>query len=212
MRCEGEEGVIRAKVYAGSMIKIAVLVVAFSAILVGMASAEEVDIDPVHQTIPYSPNDITYEVNVSDITDTDPHSISATIFRPEGNEWQNDLEFYFTYKDEAGNTLPGHNVQLNTSDNSGWLSSGSKWHWGDASGSFDDPAWQKLILKVRAVPEEAPQGQLYRFSIRDESEEDYACGTTAGTSIPEFMTIAIPLATTIGIAFFMFRRRASKKH
>jgi len=86
MRCKEKEGGIRTKVYAGSMIKIAILVVAFSAILVGMASAEEVDIDPVHQTIPYSPNDITYEVNVSDITDTAPHSISATIFMPKNNE------------------------------------------------------------------------------------------------------------------------------
>jgi len=197
MRCEGEEGVIRAKVYAGSMIKIAVLVVAFSAILVGMASAESMGVSPKNLTILYAPEFATYTVSITGISNTSAsHNISATIKGAEPPGTTTDLEFSFS--------------NPTTGASSGWMESGGIWNWGTPSGDS-----QTLYMHVRAKST-APQGNGYLLLIEDKGGDlfgatEEAGATTVGYSIPEFTTVAIPLGIALLFAVLFFKRKGARE-
>lgn len=147
---------------------------------------------PAPVLIPYSDPGSVRTINITLITNlTEEHLIKGTILN--AGVFSDDLLFKFS----------------NGSDTSSWLESGTNWNWGVPSNNY-----QIITMWVKAKPE-ALQNQLYGINIYD------AGGTNGGiledsqatefqTSIPEFATVAIPIAAVLGLVFF-FQQRKNKK-
>jgi len=184
--------------YIDFVVKTTILLVAFSAIMSGIASAEcpeLIHIEPSSAIIPYDPGFVTYSVSVYNITNTTAtHEIKATV-TGWGSGSADDLRFRFTNE---------------TGASSGWLSSGESWNWGTPQTGRDE----NLMMDVKAVSS-APPNNEYLIKVNDTGGEysggsEKASGTTMGTSIPEFATIAIPVAIALIGAFFFMRRRKER--
>jgi len=185
--------------YIDFVVKTTILLVAFSAIMSGIASAEcpeLIDIEPSSAIILYDPEFVTYSVDVYNITNTTAtHEINATVIG-WGSGSADDLRFRFTNE---------------TGASSGWLSSGESWNWGTPQSG---PNYEKLTMDVKAVSS-APPNNEYLIEVNDIGGEysggsEKASGTTMGTSIPEFATVAIPVAIALIGAFFFMRRRKER--
>jgi hypothetical protein len=159
---------------------------------IAAANPENLYVEPGPKDIPYSPNSVTFDVRVYDIEDTTvTHDIKATVYYTGAGGSVSDLQFKFT--DEEGLT-------------SGWKESGGTWNWGTPVSGNDE----KLILEVRAKST-APPNTLYRFELIDCSQVERSSGTTRGTTIPEFATIAIPVAAILGLVLFFNHRKHKKE-
>lgn len=146
------------------------------------------------QTIPYDPNYVTYNVNISGIGNTTAtHNINATVIGGDVGWSADHLEFRFTNE---------------TSTSSSWITSGIDWNWGTPQDGDDE----NLTMDVRAVSGASPNCG-YTIKVTDVGGElmnasETANGTVTGTSIPEFATIAIPVAIALlGALLFMRRRK-----
>ena len=162
-------------------------------VMTGLAAAgdENLYVEPGPKTIPYCPDSVTYDVRVYDILNlTADHCIKATI---RDSDRYTHLMFKFT--NETGAT-------------SGWIESGVYWNWGKPNSGNDE----NLSLEVCANSS-APQNTGYLFEVFDTggtifAGPETASGTTMGTTIPEFATIAIPVAAILGLVlFYNYRKR-----
>ena len=190
MRCEGEEGVIRAKVYAGSMIKIAVLVVAFSAIMVGTIQSalaiKGISKIPSNMTLNIGETG-SFTVNVTPDHNTSNGLISVNIDPEESG-------FSIEIKDEAGNTLASGDGNGTVANNSISYSSGT----------------QKTFY-VDVTNNNVVGDYGIRFLANDTTSK-WTHGQIWAplTGIPEFATVAIPVAIALIGAFFFMRRRKER--
>lgn len=184
------------------LIKLGILTIAL-AMVVGVATAApaEVRITPEHAAIPYAPGYVTYNVDVYDIFEPDEdRAITANVVSgPEGMITH--LEFRFTNSVNA---------------NSGWKGHGQSWTWGKPQNTYYSSeygmtlGYENLTMDVRAVVGTAPENVEYVIKVDDVScgMWDAAYGTTSGSSIPEFTTIAGPVAAIMGLfLFFNYRKR-----
>ena len=154
-------------------------------VLVNGVSAENMGVFPIHQNIPYAENFATYTVRIYDISQISEHTINATI-KVWGSGADTDLLFKFE----------------NSTASSGWLGSGDDWNWGTPTGSEETI---KMYVKAKLT---APQNNNYRFIIQDLSGASESAGATvAGSSIPEFPTIAIPTSIALLFVVFYWRKR-----
>ena len=186
--------------------KMAILVIAL-AMVVGVAAAapSQMRIEPQDATIPYDPDFVTYTVDVYDIYEPDiERRVIVTVDNCPGGDPM-DLRFMFTNRSDTGVSSP-------------WLSHGDTWNWGKPQGSHPTSGYgyENLTMKVKAVS--GPEGTKYLINLTDRSfspseygDHDTADGTTWATSIPEFATIAIPVATILGLLFFFNHRKRRKE-
>lgn len=184
------------------LIKLGILTIAL-AMVVGVAAAApaEVKITPQHADIPYEPGYVTYNVEVYDILDPDENrEIVANIASPIGMETH--LQFKFT----------------NSTEDSGWIGQGVSWIWGKPRHTYvKEDGWtygsENLWMDVRAVMG-TPENVEYLIEVDDVScgSWDEAYGTTYGSSIPEFTTIAGPVGAIMGLfLFFNYRKRRKEQ-
>jgi hypothetical protein len=149
-------------------------------------SAENMDIDPSYQQIPYADEFATYYVKIYSIQEAGiEHTIEVNM-RVWGSGRKDDLEFQFT--NSAGVS-------------SAWLESGGKWNWGVPTGNEET-----IKMRVRAKLG-APENNNYRFFVRDLSGAGESAGATViGNSIPEFTTVAVPVGIALLFAMLYFRK------
>ncbi len=166
--------------------------------LTGIAAADEptdehISISPLG-TLPiaFSPSYTTTTVTIANIFDlASTHTIVATTLGAAAPGTVADLEYSW----DGGST---------------WIGSGTGFGWGPAGTSP-----QSLTLLIRAKPG-SPTNNYYDIKIDDiggslpagSAETDAL--TTAGQTIPEFATVAIPIAAVLGLVFF-FQQRKNKK-
>ena len=173
--------------------------------MTGIAVAESIGIVPVIQPLQpdQSPPDggySTYTVSVTGISYAaggNDHTIKAVTTAVAGGGSLDDLRFNFTHG----------------TSNSGWINSSDTWAWND--GGYT-PA--SLILDVMDTSSVGVGDVTYQFKVYDSynlpsfSISDTASGTAYGTgSIPEFATIAIPVASILGLLFFFNHRKHKKE-
>ena len=186
------------------LIKIGILAIVL-AMMVGLANASpaQVKITPENAMIPYEPNYVSYSVDVYDVYDAgEERGIIATVASgPSGKEGH--LKFKFTNS---------------TGATSGWITPGTSWKWGKPQNTHacidgDDNicGYENLTMDVMAVST-APPDVEYGLKVEDFSYGtwDDAFGSTYGTSVPEFATVAIPVATVLGLLFFFNYRKQRK--
>ena len=169
--------------------------------VIGIAAAEPESIEPdpeeYNYDIPTDGTSITIVLKVQGFTSGwepgQSHSMTAfTAGASAGHE--GDLRYIFTCK---------------TGEPSEWLTSGEIFQWTDNS----DPDYVTLKIKALGNP---PAGVDYDITIEDEwvvgepSQVDFGACTIFLEAIPEFTTIALPIATVLGLMFF-FKRRAQRK-
>lgn len=182
------------------LIKLGILTIAL-AMVVGVATAAPADvkITPQNADIPYEPGYVTYNVEVYDILDPDENrAIVATIVDPTGMTTGH-LQFRFT----------------NSTSASDWRVHGQSWTWGKPQNIYYENGeirgYEDLTMEVRALVGIAPENVEYVLRVEDISlggEWDTAYGTTFGSSIPEFTTIAGPVGAIMGLfLFFNYRKR-----
>ena len=166
--------------------------------LMGTATAEDesMEITPTSATIPYDPSYFSYSVRIYNISNTTAtHEINATVIGGDPGWSADHLRFRFTNETDA---------------DSGWITSGTNWNWGTPLTGDDE----NLRMDVKAVSG-APQGCNYTIKVTDVGGKIWGAaettwGTVVGTSIPEFATIAIPVAIALLGAFFFMRRRKER--
>jgi hypothetical protein len=180
--------------------KLGILTIAL-AMVVGVATAAPamVKITPQHADIPYDPGYVTYNVDVYEIFDPgEDRAIVANVFSgPTGMTTH--LKFRFT------NSLAA---------NSGWIKPGKSWNWGKPQHTYEEYdmtlGYENLTMDVKALTI-APGNSKYGLQVVDidpGSWDDKAEGTTYGSSIPEFTTIAGPVGAIMGLfLFFNYRKR-----
>jgi len=172
------------------------LVIVVMAIGTVSAGDELISISPDSQTILYDPDHVTYDIKVYKILNTSAtHEIKATV-TGWGSGSADDLRFRFTNE---------------TGASSGWLSSGESWNWGTPQTGRDE----NLSMDVKAVSG-APPNNAYLIEVKDKGgmiagASESASGTTTGTSIPEFTTIAIPVGIALLSAMFFLNRAKGKR-
>ena len=162
-----------------------VLIVLMSTIGFASAAFNMVITDPPGGTT-ITPGDaagIDYKVTLSDVAALD-HKINVTV---DIGSTASDLEFYFT----------------NGTTNSGWIAAGTYYMWQDSASPQD------ITMKVRAVnaPVDALGSEYILTVMADDLPGWTASATTATTTIPEFPTIALPIAAILGLAFIFQRRK-----
>jgi hypothetical protein len=91
---------------------------------------------------------------------------------------------------------------------SGWLTSGTSWTWIDGGDTSDSLTLD--VMNTGTAPD-----IKYQFRLDDSypigDGFDTAQGTSYGTSIPEFATIAIPVAAILGLVLFFNHRKRRKE-
>jgi len=171
-------------------VKIAILVVAFSAILVGtMQSAlgiKEITETPLNMTLNIGETDF-FTVNVTPDHNTSNGLISVDIDPDESG-------FSIEIKDEAGNTLASGDGNGTVANNSISYSSGT----------------QKTFY-VDVTNNNVVGNYGIRFLANDTASRWTEGQIWAPlTGIPEFVTVAIPVAIALIGAFFFMRRRKER--
>ena len=158
-------------------------------VLVSGVSAENMDIDPSYQQIPYAGEFATYGVRIYDIHQPGEHTIKVST-RAWGLGEKDDLEFKF----ERGTA------------SSGWLESGNAWNWGTPTENEET-----IEMHVRAKSG-APENNNYRLFVEDLSgASESAAATVIGHSIPEFTTLAVPVGIALLFAMLYFRKRGGER-
>ena len=181
----------------------AVFITATAMTGLAVASPESIGVSPGNQPLdlnqnPSSGTYSTYSIAVSDIqplSGGNTHTIKATttlIVSGAGN--LNDLMFRFNHAGEAPST---------------WLLSGNTYTWTDGGGTTDS-----LTLDVMNTG--SAENTKYQFKVYDShpigAGSDTGEGTVYGTSsIPEFATIAIPVAAILGLVLFFNHRKHKKE-
>lgn len=175
------------KIVSGIVCVIAIVAVC------SIGSAEWMEISPPNNIIPIDGTPSSnYTITLHNITKSDTHSIRAYITSLPMGGSLSDLQFKF----------------FNSTSNSSWLSHKQSWNWGDPSLTIP-PNEYTLNLQVRANPSSTPPPNAeYIFAIIDSSGAgEHAAGTTSGTTIPEFPSVALAIAITLGIGLIMYRRK-----
>lgn len=159
-------------------------------VLVSGVSAENMNIDPSYQQIPYADEFATYDVRVYDIQKPGEHTIKASIKVWGSGGSNTDLQFKFT--NSAGVS-------------SVWLESEDTWEWGTPTGNEET-----IKMHVRATSG-APENNEYRLFVEDMSgASESAAATIIGHSIPEFTTLAVPVGIALLFAMLYFRKRGGE--
>ena len=176
------------KMRKANVITALVLTVVMIAAMTGIAAAENMGISaPSPSEVTPGGPAISYTITMDDFIDTsNAHTIYATVVSGTAT----DLQFQFEWG----------------ASSSGWLDSGSThvWTWGPPS---SDPDTLTLNVKAVATPTDSV-GTTYIFKVYDsDGAYDDAHATTKSTSIPEFATIAIPVASILGLLFFFNHRK-----
>ena len=186
---------------------IALLVVALS---VSMAAAgpEYVVVSPGDQQLTPGQSTpdgtyATYNIAVtwipSDGTNSNTHTMYAdTVYIVSGAGNLNDLMFRFHHAGEPS---------------SGWLTTAQTYQWhDDQTAAVDEFTSDSLTVDV--LDTGTAENCKYRFKVHDSlpypgsgGGTDSACGTSYGTSIPEFTTLAIPVVALLGLVLFMRRKK-----
>ena len=173
-----------------------------AAAMTGIAAADPQSVAPASglydYEIPTDGTSVTVELEIrgyiGDWTAGQIHTIKAiTAGAPAGHE--GDLQYMFTTETGA--------------EQSGWLESGVEFLWTDNS----DPDFVTLEIKAVGDP---PTGINYGIRVEDEWTSpaggvDFGACTIYGESIPEFTTIAIPVASILGLLFYFNHRKHRKE-
>lgn len=167
------------------LIKSSILLVALIAIMGTAAAAYNMAITDPASTV-LTPGDATgidYTIALTGNPNLG-HTVEASVTTGTAS----DLEFRFL--DSQGG-------------DSGWIAAGAQHTWSDAATA------QAMTMKVRAISTPTdPQGTVYSFTvIADTTASQSASASTTSTSIPEFPTIALPIAAILGLAFYFQRRK-----
>jgi hypothetical protein len=190
----------RRKMRKAELTTIFALSVVMLGAMVGFAYAES--IKPASEIYNYNiPNDgtpIAIALKItgfgSSWTSGQSHTISATTTWGGDGGFTDDLQYRFT--GETG--VP-----------SNWLSSGGTVEWTDNS----DPDFVTLEIKALGP---SPAGSKYNIRIDDSWDRgsgrlDIGGCTIRVETIPEFATIAVPVAAILGLLFFFNQRRHTKE-
>jgi hypothetical protein len=172
-----------------------------AAAMTGIAAADPQSVEPVsgyNYDIPTDGTPVTVTLKIGgyfpDWTAGQIHTIKAIMaWAPPGHI--GDLRYRFT--NETGD------------EQSGWLKSGELFDWTDNS----DPDYVTLEIKAVGNP---PTGINYDIRVDDEWTSpaggvDFGACTIQGESIPEFATIAIPVASILGLLFYFNHRKHRKE-
>ena len=172
-----------------------------AAAMTGIAAADPQSVEPESGVYDYDiPTDgtpVTVKLEISgyigDWTAGQTHTISATTTWATTDDHINDLQYRFT----GGGVL------------SDWLSSGGTFQWTDDT----DPDYVTLEIRAEGNP---PTHIEYNIRVDDEwtspaSGVDFGACTIYGESIPEFATIAIPVASILGLLFYFNHRKHRKE-
>ena len=173
------------------------LTVVMLAAMAGIAAAnpENVVVTPANQQLdlgqtPTSGTFTTYNIAVSQIkVGGNTHTIYGnTTLIVAGAGSLGDLMFRFNHGTAQ----------------SGWLSNTQTWTWTD--GGSDTDSLTVDVMNTGSAPDTEYQFRVYD-SYPIGTGYDSAHGTTYGTSIPEFATIAIPVAAILGLVLFFNHRK-----
>jgi hypothetical protein len=186
------------------------LTVVMLAMMAGLAMAnpENIAITPGNQNIQpgQSTSDpgalySTYTIKVTEIIqDSTPvgntHAIGVTdVAVVTGTGSPSDLRYRFHYG----------------GSNSLWVEKGlaNSWQW-------DDGGNTAATLTMDVLDIGTSTDAVYRFKVRDEflthwGSEDEGLATAYGSAIPEFTTIAIPVASILGLLFYFNHRKRRKE-
>ena len=176
--------------------KIKILIVAALLVAsIGFASATEyeMDITSPSSTILYkepSANILEYTIDLTNVASTagDLHNISVYVAGGSSA----DLLFKF--------------IDPNSGESS-WIGAESLYAWTNASSA------QTLTMKVKLIPiPTSPAGTTYTMTVQADGEppsgeHPLASATTYVTGVPEFPSIALPIAAILGLAFIFQRRK-----
>jgi len=186
----------KAKVITALALTVVMLVV-----MTGLAAADDEYIVPSDSypkiNIDHTPTTVT--LSISDFrpgwTAGQIHTISATTTAATNGGATTDLEYMFTH----GTT------------NSSWLNSGATWNWTDTS----DP--DTVTLQIRVKPAATPPvGAMYDIRLNDQWTDangnvDLGAITIFGSAIPEFVTIALPALSILGLFLFYSHRKRKEE-
>ncbi|MDD5616171.1 MAG: PEF-CTERM sorting domain-containing protein [Candidatus Methanoperedens sp.] len=159
-----------------------------------VVSPADQDLQP-SQSLPggsFATYNIAVSLIIANVSSGNTHTINATTTGVVGGGTTADLMYRF------------HFGALSST----WLSSGVSWTWTDSKGTSDS-------LTVDVMDTGSALNTKYQFKVYDiyttnTGLSDDARATVYGTSIPEFATVAIPIAAVLGLVFF-FQQRKNKK-
>ena len=160
--------------------------------LVGMIGTAAADNMVVDDSIPYNmvPGGPTVKVDI-DITDIiayGAHSITATVHPISGSD-PNNVELYIVHP-----SVPSTSATALQTVTFSWTT--------------DNTPNDKLELYIKSIPG-TPAGQNYTISIVDLGLDPVTinAATIQGNTIPEFPTIALPIAAILGLMFIISSRK-----
>jgi hypothetical protein len=169
-----------------------------------VATPSDPDLTPGQSITDSAPAFTTYTMIISDIgteSIANLHTIhSTTTGIVYGTGTTSDLYYRFHYG----------------ASSSGWLFTGQAWTWTDTActGTPCLPNRITKTLTVDVLDAGTALNTEYQFKIYDQYQYvsliDDAMGTVYGTSIPEFPTVALPVAAVIGLVF-LFQNKKKKE-
>ncbi len=171
-----------------------VLTAVMLTVMTGIAVAEEMSVDPNKlELVPGGPAQ-KFDVTISNFTESGiMRWIRAGVAAAHNGGDVTDLELQFKHP-SAGTE-------------SGIYERGVYFKWTNDS----DPDYLELWVKAKSG---APVGAEYDIIIWDlgwGTHIDVSAATVTATNIPEFATIALPVAAILGLLFFFNRRKHKKE-
>ena len=185
------------------------LTVVMLMVMAGLAAASDefITITPLHaDNVPIDGSTYTYAVNITTNAagdhyleiNTSSAEIEARIKGPTGSS------------DGTGYT----------SNTSAWTTTSTTSVIWSATNASSSGTTYYFDLEVRAASPPAPEGLYFTVNVHDNegttyqklgAVEEVAEGTCHGTTVPEFATIAIPVAAILGLLFFYSHRKRKEE-
>jgi len=157
--------------------------------MIGIATADSMIVDDsvIYNMVSGGPA-IKVHIDISDITATGAHTMTATVYGI-GSSDPNNVELYIVHPSVPSNSL---------------TQSGSVTFIWTPDDSPDDTL--ELWIKSKTG---TPMGEEYSIIIEDSATSPITITavTNQGTSIPEFPIIALPIAAILGFMFFINSRK-----